>query len=164
MLHPRGHNRSLAALQLGESGICVPGSSTRIHGICTYLVCHKATALEAPLLFTSTRLLIQVIHGTRYTVDDFPCCRLTGVHHGDCTRGPEVGLHVYYILKRADKACTFTCQLLTIYIHQAVDTSGPLASSSHHSPSSSKKTKHHAILPLHAHYTPVKPSRSCMLR
>ena len=124
MLHPRGHNRNLAALQLGESGICVPGSSTRIHGICTYLVCHKATVLEAPLLFTSTRLLIQVIHGTRYTVDDFPCCRLTGVHHGDCTRGPVLGLHVYYILKRADKACTFTCQLLTIYIHQAVDTSG----------------------------------------
>ena len=60
----------------------------------------------------------------RDTVDDFPCCRLTGVHHGVCTRGPEVGLHVYYILKRADKACTFTCQLLTIYIHQAVDTSG----------------------------------------
>ena len=94
----------------------------------TYLACHNATAtaLEAPLLYTSTRLLIQVATGA---MDDSPCCRLTGAHHGKCTHGPVLGQHVYSILKRADKASGYSplaCTLHASYAMQAMHVLVPL--------------------------------------
>ena len=122
---------------------------TCVHSIYTYLVCHKATALQAPLLYTSTRLLIQVATGT---MDDSPCCRLTGVHHGKCTHGPVLGQHVYYILKRADKASLFWhahYMPVTYYIHPpGCSYKWPLPhwmSTPSYSPSSREKTKHHSL-------------------